>query len=309
MLFELFPHLTSEKQFGGVNPAQDEKLLRSVCERYDINLAIHLSSTRTLNLKTSPVIFHHINNDDLSTVHLLCLSRSRPFRFVYIKNIGTMKSLQNDRPCNACDSIVCQANIWRHRKLACPNYETFLATGVKQPFKTEVNYICKKYEPRRLLGDYLEFAGLDLETVNLFYPFLMIFDTESLNAKPELDEKISGVTERTALMSEHKLCAISATSNVPNYTTPQCWVVNPGDTLSSSTSIIEDFVAYALKVAAEAEKQYLKQIDSLLTQIEQRQKSARLGDNPKGHSLLSSCEKKLRNYAVQLPVMGFNSSS
>ncbi len=265
-----------------------------------------------LTFDSDPISLLHYGTDD----------------YAYVKNVPRL--LQScEFLCEFCSSYFSKSCHLKNHLLTCPDWRAALVNKrlrlareqnvaedsvelIDEEFDIEDLpltptlqhvYLTGRYRPPKHIFDRLKDIGLDLDNVQLIYPFFIIFDCESLLKKA--DETVDWCTVTSAFVFEtvHACCCIGMTSNVPGFDKPRAFIAEKQD----PEKFVVDFLNSMITIAASAEAHYRDQIQSILEQIDDLKQQAKDHD-PVQYKIISSVERRLDEYCQQIPVIGWNSS-
>lgn len=205
--------------------------------------------------------------------------------FVLIKDVSRICGLYE---CSHCYHISNRIdNGTRHQK-SC--------TGTRQ-----VMYKSGLFQPRISIVKQLAEIGVEIDDPTEFQDkSIIVYDAEvELKQLESFDRN----TDNLQFSEKHIPISIAVASNVPGFDTSK-FFYNPED----CSTLVEDFIAYALQISFRAQEIMRKQLDYVFEQLESLSTNAEQSGNKQLFQRLKSMEQKFEAFVSRTPVVGFNSS-
>ena len=183
---------------------------------------------------------------------------------------------------------------------------------------TKKKYVGGSYQADPTVFELLADEGIMVDTSKQYYPYRITYDFESYFDTSELPES----TEKLTWQARHVPLSVSICSNVPGFTTPQCFITK-GDTNELVTQMVDYIHTIqdtASAILTEEHHIYYNELDELLKMKLQLEMEDEDGDEEmaneetrdeskmkKSHPL-HAVKLKYDQWIKQIPVIGFNSA-
>ena len=183
---------------------------------------------------------------------------------------------------------------------------------------TKKKYVGGSYQADPTVFELLADEGIMVDTSKQYYPYRITYDFESYFDTSELPES----TEKLTWQARHVPLSVSICSNVPGFTTPQCFITK-GDTNELVTQMVDYIHTIqdtASAILTEEHHIYYNELDELLKMKLQLEMEDEDGDEEmaneetrdeskmkKSHPL-HAVKLKYDKWIKQIPVIGFNSA-
>ena len=208
----------------------------------------------------------------------------------FIKNF---KSYAKKFQCPTCDRLFDHSgNIKRHLRICSTATKPKYPGGYFQSSKT----IFQK----------LEDFGIVVPQAEQFYPWFITFDMEAMLIK--IHEKSS---EKLTWTEKHVPISVSVCSNVPEFTSPKCFVNTNLDQL------LTDMIGYMYEISNKAEKLAKLKWEGVIQELKELAETWDVGDSGDGEEehphnsmkeKIQSLSGQFFQYCNQIPVLSYNGS-
>ena len=182
---------------------------------------------------------------------------------------------------------------------------------------TKKKYVGGSYQPEPTVFELLADEGIIVDTSKQYYPYRITYDFESYFDKMD----IPMATTKSRWEAKHVPLSVSICSNVPGFTTPQCFITE-GDTCELVTNMVKymhTIQETATAILTEEHHIYYTELDELLKVKLQLEMEDEEGDEdmeddavpknkPKKSHPLYAVKHKYDQWIKQIPVIGFNSA-
>ena len=157
----------------------------------------------------------------------------------------------------------------------------------------------------------LENEGIHVPEIDRYFPFFAVYDFECFLKSNDSNEK----TQKMEIVNEHVPASVSIASNVPDYTSPQCFVSdgNPANLVSNMVTYLEEISSRSREIMENRFTQIFHEIDEKISDMknlaaETSPEEIRGKPIPKV-KFLTKLKQKLHAFIQVLPVVGFNSGN
>eukprot|EP00116_Pleurobrachia_bachei_P001169 sb/3461431/ len=241
------------KQFNGVSLDQ----LEDVSRLFGVGIVVYEQDED----RSTSTVWRSITEDNVLHVNLF------QTHFSFVQDLEKFSSSYR---CIQCNKFFDHHGTYKRHMKTCD-------MNVRQ------KYVGGTFSVKPTVFDELEDFGVDIPSELRPYPYRAVFDIECMLTK-EVD---IAETDRTSYVNRHQLISISVCSNVPEFQTPRCFVLNTPD---GQNTLVSEFLEYLRKISDVAACK--------VRELYQEYNIADVEDE--------KLQSRWENHVSQLPVLAFN---